>query len=122
MKFLRYGLLASAAIFTIAADDVSVNGKWQVSLSISGTDREQSCAFTQKDKELTGTCETDRGTVKLTGKVDEKNVTWKYLSEYNGGPLTVVFQGAVDAASKITGKVTVQEFGVAGEFTATQAK
>ena len=75
-----------------------------------------------KDKELTGTCNTDRGSVQITGKVDEKNVTWKYQSEYNGSPLTVSFKGTMDSATKIKGRVAAEEFGVEGDFTATQSK
>jgi hypothetical protein len=56
------------------------------------------------------------------GKMDEKNVTWKYQSEYNGSPLTVTFKGTLDSATKITGRVAVEEFGIEGEFTATQSK
>jgi hypothetical protein len=114
-------LLASAAILAQAADD-ALSGKWQISMSIGGTDREQSCTFAQKDKELTGTCNTDRGIVQINGKVDEKNVAWKYQPEYNGSPLTVSFKGTMDSATSIKGRVAAEEFGVEGEFTATQSK
>jgi hypothetical protein len=115
-------LVAAAAVLAPAAEDASLNGKWQVYLSIGGSERNQTCAFTHKDKELTGTCSTDRGTVQISGKMDEKNVTWKYQSEYNGSPLTVTFKGTLDSATKITGRVAVEEFGIEGEFTATQSK
>ena len=123
MKLLLLSsLLAAAAVLAQAADDASLSGKWQISMSIGGTDREQACTFSQKDKELTGTCNTDRGIVQISGKVDEKNVNWKYQSEYNGSPLTVSFKGTMDSAAKIKGRVTAEEFGVEGEFTATQSK
>jgi hypothetical protein len=60
--------------------------------------------------------------VNLTGKVDDKNVTWTYKSEYDGTPITVKYQGRLDSATKIVGTVIVAEYGAGGEFTATLSK
>jgi type 1 fimbria pilin len=114
--------LLFAVSVAFAADQPSISGKWQVHLSISGTENDQTCTFTQKRTELTGTCNSEQtGTVDLTGKVDGKKITWSYQSEYNGTPLTVNYEGTLDGG-KISGTVTVPEFGAEGEFTATQAK
>lgn len=100
----------------------SVVGKWEIHTSIAGNDNDQACTFTQKDSDLTGNCTgTEKGTVEVTGKVDGKKVSWSYKSDYNGSPLTMKFDGKMDSATKIAGDVTVPEFGVDGDFTATQA-
>ena len=110
------------ATATFAADKVDLNGKCQVAMSVGGTDREQTCAFTHKETELTGSCQTDNGTVQINGKVEEKKISWAFRSEYNGSPLTVAFSGTMESDNKIRGRVSVEEFGVEGEFLATQAK
>jgi len=113
-------LLAAAS--ANAADDGSLTGKWQIQRSAGGNDSRQDCTFTQKEKELTGTCQDDRGTVKISGKVDGKKVTWTYKGESPGGPVTVVYTGAVEGADKISGSVEAVEFSITGEFTATRSQ
>ena len=115
-------LLVSAAALAAAADNTSLSGKWQVHSSIAGNDNDQDCTFTQQDSDLNGSCTSDKGTVKIAGKVDGKKVTWSYKSEYNGTPLTVNFEGTLGSDNKIAGTVTVPEFSVDGDFTATQPK
>ena len=114
-------MLALAGLAAFAADDASMSGKWQVHTSIAGNQSEQSCTFTQKGSELKGSCTTqDRGTVEITGKVSGKKVTWMYKSEHDGTPLTVNYEATVDSADKIAGSVSVPEFSVDGDFTATR--
>ena len=115
-------LLASAAGLATAADNTSFNGKWQIHVSIAGNDSDQDCSLTQKDRNLTGTCTSERGTVNISGTVDENKVTWTYKSEYEGSPLTVTYTGTLDSPAKITGTVNVEEFGMQGQFTANQSK
>lgn len=116
-------LLASAAVVAIAADNATVTGKWKVHSSIAGNDSDADCTFIQKDNDLTGSCTTDTGEKSLTGKVDGTKVTFSYDSEYNGTPLTVKYSGTVDsAATKLSGSVSVEQFGVEGDFTATPVK
>lgn len=105
-----------------AADNASFAGKWQVHTSIAGQDHDSTCTFDQKDSDLTGSCTTERGDLKITGKVDGKKITWSYKSEYEGTPLTVNHEGTLGADNKITGTVSVPEFGVDGDFTATPSK
>jgi hypothetical protein len=112
----------AAAIPAFSADAPAVNGKWGVHLSIAGTERDMTCTFTQKDKELTGSCETDSGAVRVNGTVEDRKVAWQYKSEYNGSPLTVSFSGTVDSPEKMTGRVVAEEFGVEGDFSATPSK
>jgi hypothetical protein len=105
----------------LAADGPSVTGKWHVHNSISGNESDQTCTFTQKDAGITGSCTSERGTVEVTGKVDGNKITWSYKSEYEGTPLTVHYEGTIDAA-KISGSVNVPEFSAGGDFTATPEK
>lgn len=115
-------LLVSTAVVASAQDKVSLSGKWQVHLSVASNESDQTCTLTQEGNDLTGTCGSDQATGKLTGKVEEKAVTWTLKSEYNGAPLTIKYKGALDGTGKITGSVLVEEYSVEGEFTATLAK
>ena len=116
-------LLVASAALASAADDSSLTGKWQIQRSAAGNESQQDCTFTQKNSDLTGTCDSaDRPTVQISGKVDGKAVTWTYKGESPGGPVTVVYTGTVESANKVTGKVTAVEFSIEGDFTATRAK
>ncbi len=119
--FLSSLVLVSVAAVAPAADNSVVAGKWQVHISIAGNENDMTCTMAQKDSDLTGACNSDQGTVNISGKVDGKNITWIYKSEYNGGPITLTYKGTLAAANKISGTVTVEEYSVDGEFTATQA-
>ena len=114
-------LLACAAVVASAADPVT--GKWQIHSNIAGNASDTTCILTQKDSDLSGACTSDKGrSLSIAGKVDGKKVVWSYKSEYNGSPLTVNYEGQLESETKIVGTVTVVEFSVDGDFTATQAK
>jgi hypothetical protein len=113
-------VVASAASLGIAADSPSVGGTWQLHQNIADNESDSSCTFTQNDQALTGSCHSENGSGDITGKVDGKKVTWVYKSEYNGGPITLTYQGTL-VADKMTGTVTVAEYSVDGDFTATKA-
>lgn len=115
-------LLASAAAVSQAADNASLSGKWKVHSNVAGNENDLECTFTQKDNDLSGTCTTDSGDTKLTGKVDGAKISWSYNSDYNGTPLTVNYAGTLGSDGKLTGKVAVDPFGVDGDFTATPPK
>jgi hypothetical protein len=114
------GALLLAAIPAIAADPIS--GKWNVHQSIVGNESDMSCTFTQNGEDLTGTCRGAAGDVKIAGKVSEKKVSWTFNSEYNGSPLTMKYNGTLSSDTKITGTVSVDPYGVDGEFSAAQTK
>jgi hypothetical protein len=116
-------LLASESAFALAADNVSLSGKWTVHSNIAGNENDVECTFTQKDNDLSGSCASDQGDKSLTGKVDGRKIAWSYKSEYNGTPLTVKYSGIIDpATNKLSGTVTVDEFGVDGDFTGAPSK
>jgi hypothetical protein len=114
--------LAVAATAGLQAQSSSVAGSWTVRADISGNQSESTCTFTQKESDLTGSCNSDRGTVMLTGKVDGKTIDWQFDTQYEGQTLTVYYSGSAQSAEKITGTVNVQPMNVSGEFTATKAK
>lgn len=103
------------------ADDLSLAGKWKVHSAIAGNENDASCTFAQTNSDLAGTCTSEQGTVRVKGRVDGKRVAWSYDAEYNGGPLTVKFNGTLDSG-KIAGDMNVEELGVGGDFTATPEK
>ena len=120
------GLLAMSMFLfatksALAADAPGMGGKWKVHNNIAGNESDQDCTFTQKGKDLTGSCKGDKDPVDVMGSLDEKKLTWQYKSDYNGTPLTLIYTATVDDPAKISGTVEVQPFGVTGEFTATPA-
>ena len=118
--FLSF-LLACAPALTAAAGN-PLSGTWQIHNNIAGNESDRACTFVQNGSDLTGTCPSQRGSVNLTGKVEDKKVTWSYKSEYEGTPITVKYEGRLDSATKIVGTVNVAEYGADGEFTATLSK
>lgn len=119
---LLSALLASATFTSMAADSASLTGKWKVHLSVMGNASDSDCTFAQKDNILTGSCTSEQGSGKFTGKVDGNKVSWAYESEYNGAPITVNYAGTLDSTGNIAGSVNVEPYGVDGDFTATPAK
>jgi hypothetical protein len=116
-------LLASASALAVRADNVSLSGKWEVHSNVAGNESAVECTFIQKDNDLGGNCATNHGDKPLTGKVNGTKITWSYDSEYEGTPLTVKYSGTIDsAAAKLSGSVTVEPFGVDGDFTAAVSK
>jgi|tagenome__1003787_1003787.scaffolds.fasta_scaffold20976526_2 hypothetical protein len=121
-KLLLSFLLASSPAILSAADTPSLSGTWQIHNSIAGNESDRPCTFVQNGSDLTGTCPSEGGEAKLTGKVEDKKVTWTYKSQYEGAPITVKYDGRLESATKIVGTVNVPEYGADGEFTATLSK
>lgn len=122
MKALLPALfLLVAAGVAPAADTPSVSGTWQVHSNIAGYESDAVCTLVQKDAALSGSCNGGDGAHDLTGTVDQKKVTWSYKSSYNGSPITIAYDGTLDSPSKITGSVSVTEYGATGDFAATQS-
>ena len=76
----------------------------------------------QAENKLTGTCKGQEKDVEITGSLDGNKVSWKYESDYNGTPLTLIYTATLDDSGKISGSVEVQPFSVTGDFTASPAK
>ena len=115
-------LFAGVAIVATASAEPSLTGTWQIHASASSHESNYTCTFTHSENELKGTCNPDTGAVQISGKVSGKKVTWVYKSTYDNAPLTVTFDGTLESAGIIKGSVTAEEYGVTGEFSATQTK
>jgi hypothetical protein len=122
-SLLLAAVFASTSVLALAADNASITGKWTIHNNIAGNESDIDCAFTQAGADLTATCKSENGDAKATGKVDGNKVTFTIESEYQGSPVTSKYTGTFDsAASKISGTVTVEQFSVDGDFTATHGK
>jgi invasion protein IalB len=99
----------------------SLTGKWKVHIIVAGNEQDQQCSFTQSDKAIAGTCNSDQGQVKVTGSVDGSKATWKFDSEYQGTPITLTYTGAFDDKGKLSGSVDVAPFNVSGDFDVSPA-
>jgi hypothetical protein len=124
MKISAFAFLAvCAASLLSAADSLSLSGNWKVHNSIAGNESEMACTFIHQESKLTGKCSSDNGAFDIAGKVDGNKVSWSFKTEYNGSPLTVAYEGTVDAAATgIKGSVDVPEASASGDFTAVQSK
>jgi hypothetical protein len=112
-------LLAAGAVVAYGADSAPLTGNWQVHTSGAGQESDYACTITQKDTDLSGSCTPDEGTVQISGNVAGKAVTWTYKGQYG----TISFKGTLDdTAKKITGTVKAEDYGIEGEFSASQSK
>lgn len=121
---LLSALLVSGSLISFAANNPSMTGKWTIHSSIAGNDSDGECTLSQTGNDIGGTCKTTEGKdAKATGKVDGSKATWSFESDYNGSPLTITYTATLDGtAGKIAGTVTVDPFGVEGDFTAIAEK
>lgn len=122
MKHLLLALIMSAALTAQAADEPSMQGPWKLHSSISGYESDLDCSFTQDGAEFSGTCKSDTGELKVTGKVDAGKIVFAYKTIYQGDELTVTHTGKAETAGKVVGTVAVDPIGVGGDFTAIQTK
>ena len=113
-------VLAAATTIAAPADD-KISGSWLLHNEIANNVSEMNCTFVLKDKELTGGCTTPDNQIEVAGKVDDTNVTWVSHVQYNGSPLTLKYSGSLGTDGVIKGNVSVEEFSVTGDFTATPA-
>jgi hypothetical protein len=119
--FAASALLFAASAFAAGAPNLT--GNWTIHNSIAGNESDQPCKFVLADNKLTGTCKSqDDKDVQITGSLDGNKLTWKYESDYNGTPLTLIYTATLDDSGKIAGSVEVQPFSVTGDFTATPVK
>lgn len=122
---MNASIAAALLVASLAASAHAENpltGEWKVRNDIASNVSEMTCSFTQKGEELTGGCATDQGNVDITGKVVESSVSWVFKSAYNGAPITLTYKGSLGTDGQLAGAVTVEEFSVTGDFTATPVK
>jgi len=121
MKLVTLSLLLMSSLAFAQTETASVAGTWKIHSTVAGNESDSTCTFVQKDSELTGTCKSEQGESKLSGKVEGKKVSWSYNADYNGTALTIKYSGTV-AGDKMSGDESVDPFGVSGDFTATLSK
>lgn len=122
MKKLLVSSMFLLAIPGFAAGAPDLTGQWKIHQSIAGNESDQECTFNVADNKISGSCKAEDKTLPLTGSIDGNKVTWQYVTDYNGSPLTLIYTATLDSPDKITGNVEVQPFGVSGDFTATPSK
>jgi hypothetical protein len=115
-------LIAFATVAAPAADIPSIVGNWQVHITVGSYDNTVTCTFVQNAQTLSGKCDTDGGPADITGKVSATAITWSYKTNYQGTPITAVYDGTVGSGQKISGTINVPELTPDGTFTATQSK
>ncbi|HYE73647.1 MAG TPA: hypothetical protein VEF04_09960 [Blastocatellia bacterium] len=117
----KLALVLAFSTLPVLGQNNSVSGTWKVSGDVMGYPIEQVCTFTQDGKKLTGSCKSAEASkpVEATGEVDDKKVTFKYNSEYNGEQLTITYTGTLDG-SQLKGTIDVQPMSVSGAFTASK--
>jgi hypothetical protein len=111
--------VALVSAFALApAPDVSAT--WSLTGNVEGVTFTETCALTQTDATLSGTCKDDLATRVVTGTVVDKTITFTHPSEYQGQALTLTFTGRLDDAGALSGAVDVQPIGYSGTFSATR--
>jgi hypothetical protein len=117
-------LWVAASGFACAAD-ATVAGKWNIHSVIQGYEGDLECNLTQDGVKVSGTCKSAQQpgvSLEMTGKVEDRQVTLQYNTQYNGDELTIVYTAKLENADKFSGLVNVLPMQVGGEFTATLVK
>ena len=111
-----------AALHAAPADD-SLSGTWQVTGDVMGNPIDQRCTFKQTGATLGGSCVGGTGEkLEVTGEVKDGKVVFRYKTDYQGQPLTIVYTATTASAKQLRGTVDVQPMSVSGTFTAAPAK
>jgi hypothetical protein len=121
MKHIFAAIVLFTAPAAFAAGTPSLTGNWTIHSSIAGNDSDMTCNFIRTEAKLTGSCKGDKE-IPITGSVDGNKVTWKYDTEHDGTPLTLIYTATLGDADKFSGSVEVQPYGITGDFTAAPAK
>lgn len=117
------GLLTAVMMALAPAAPASVAGTWNLATNVQGNTGTPTCTFKQEAEKVTGSCSTpDGGQAEVSGEVADSKVTFRYVINWEGNPLTLVFSGTLDTDTTMKGAIDVQPMNVPGEFTATKAK
>jgi hypothetical protein len=121
---MKYPVLALlCGVLTIPAAEINgLSGQWKLHSNIEGHESNLECTLTQAGQDLVGTCKSPQLDVKVTGKVEDKKLTFQYKADWEGQELTVIHTGTIETLTSLVGSVDVQPIGAAGEFTAIQSK
>jgi hypothetical protein len=117
------GAATTAAPFPAAAAQSPVSGTWKVEVDVQGTAVSLTCALTESDNKLAGTCRSPEDDVprKVSGTIAGDAVTWRFDAEYQGQPITVVMNSTLAAGgAKMSGTVAVAPMDADGTLTAVK--
>lgn len=110
-----------AALHTAPAAD-SASGKWQIIGDVAGNPVKAICVIKQEGTALTGNCSDDSNEPHpLTGEAKDGKVTFQYIVDYQGQPLTVVYSATFATPAQLKGTIEVKPMGATGTFTAAPA-
>src|SRR5690348_6187063 len=115
--------LALLSALQAAPQADSLSGTWQLTGDIMGNPIDQSCTMKLSGASLGGSCVGNAGEkLELTGEVKDGKVVFRYKTDYQGTPLTIVYTATTVSAKQLKGTVDVQPMGVSGTFSAAPAK
>jgi len=115
-KILICLLLASAPALAVAGDNPSVNGKWQVRMTIGTYEMVQVCSLTQAGSDLSVRCAGGMGSGTFSGKVHGRKISWSLSSNGAAASMNQVFQAELVSPTRFEGTVTITPLGAAGDL------
>lgn len=120
MKNILVTLFSLTCVSLALAADVNITGVWKVDSETVGNTSSILMPFKQDGTKLTATMKSPEGKeMTVNGKVEGKKVTWSFVSDWEGNPLTITYVGTLDdAGAKMTGTSDVQPMGIEGSFVA----
>ena len=105
--------LALPVLPVVAAD---ISGTWKVEADVANAHVNRTCILKQAANKLTGTCKGQTNEVTLTGKINGKDFTWTYTTDYQGQKLTLEYKGTLETDTAMKGSIAAE--GATGTFTA----
>jgi hypothetical protein len=122
MKNILVTLFSLTCVSLALAADVNLTGVWKLDSETVGNTSSILMPFKQDGAKLTATMKSPDGKeMTVNGKVEGKKVTWTFISEWEGNPLTVTYVGTLDdAGTSMKGTSDVQPMGIEGTFVAAK--
>jgi hypothetical protein len=120
--------LAFLSVFTISTlaqetkkENVNVTGDWVFQVETDAGGGSPTFTFKQDGEKLEGTYKGAFGEAKLTGTVKASAITFSFTAEAQGNKVTCTYEGTVEDASSMKGKVKLGDLGE-GTFTGKRSK
>lgn len=109
------------ALHSAPATD-SLPGRWQITGDIVGNPVKAICVIAQEGTSLSGNCsDASNEPHPLTGEAKDGKITFQYIVDYQGQPLTIVYSATFASPSLLKGTIEVKPMGATGTFTAAPA-
>jgi hypothetical protein len=116
-------MLLTLALLTAlhAAPATDSLARWQITGDVVGNPVKAICVIKQEGTALTGNCSDGTNPpLPLTGEAKDGKISFQYVVDYQGQPLTIVYSGTL-TATEIKGTIEVKPMGATGTFTAAPA-